>query len=457
MLGPGFWRRALADPAVPGDGPYGPLATTPDANGLFLPAGFVSRVVAVGGESMPGRGYTWHPYSDGAGTFAQPDGGWVLTSNSEVPATGSGGAGALRFGPDGAVIDACRILDGTTMNCAGGVTPWGTWFSCEETDRGLVWECDPLGERDAVALPLLGRFAHEAAVVDPATGQVYLTEDSGDARLYRFTPTTTPAVGTRPDLSAGILEVAAVGSSGRDTEGEVTWVGVDPEDPAKSLDTRSFVRLEGIWYHAGFVFFVASTFSEIYALDLASQVLEQLYTSPPDPVSTGPLTDADNLTVHHQSGDLYVTEDVGNLEVCLLTADAEREIAAFSRVDGQAGSELTGPVFDPSGTRLYFASQRGGRTTALGDGVIYEITGPFRATTAAAVEAATSTGGPDPAREDAPAAVASVTAERAHPAVPSAPEALPATGATRSPLAAAAFAAGAVALRAYRAATGPRH
>jgi secreted PhoX family phosphatase len=44
------------------------------------------------------------------------------------------------------------------------------------------------------------------------------------------------------------------------------------------------------------------------------------------------------------------------------------------RVVGQNGSELAGPAFDPSGSRLYFSSQRGGR-----GGITYELSGPFRA------------------------------------------------------------------------------
>ena len=43
------------------------------------------------------------------------------------------------------------------------------------------------------------------------------------------------------------------------------------------------------------------------------------------------------------------------------------------RIVGQDESELAGSAFDPSGTRLYFSSQRGD-----GSGITYEMSGPFR-------------------------------------------------------------------------------
>ena len=200
-LGAAFWDdlfgEAESRPLRTGPG-YGPLAP-PDEHGIRLPDGFRSRIVARGNEPVPGTDYRWHIASDGMAAFPREDGGFVLVSNSE---TLEGGASALRFARDGRVEDAYRILSGTSQNCSGGGTPWGTWLSCEEVDDGRVWECDPGGRRRAVVHPAMGVFKHEAAAVDPRDRRVYLTEDLEKGGLYRYTPTDWP------DLSKGRLEIA---------------------------------------------------------------------------------------------------------------------------------------------------------------------------------------------------------------------------------------------------------
>lgn len=363
-LGSVFWRDALAaTPATPGPGPYGPLGAA-DANGLRLPAGFRSRVVARGLVPIEGTAYPWHVFSDGQATYPAPGGGFVLVSNSETPAAAGGGASAIRFTREGQIVDAYRILEGTSTNCSGGRTPWATWLSCEEVDAGRVWECDPFGKKAAAVRPAMGVFKHEAAAVDPDDMRVYLTEDEGDGCLYRFTPERYP------DLARGLLEVALV-----QPDATVRWRTV-PDPSAASAPTRAqvpgatrFRRGEGIWFDAGIVYVATTSDSKVHAYDTVTETIEVLYDGE---TSKGPLQNADNLTVS-PAGDIFVAEDRDNLEVCVITP--EREVAAFLQVTGPQDdqSEITGPIFDPSGTRFFFSSQR-----AFGPGAIYEITGPFR-------------------------------------------------------------------------------
>lgn len=367
-LGGTLWRgAAYADPAQPGAGPYGALGAA-DGNNIRLPAGFTSRVVARSGQTVPGTSYTWHNAPDGGACYADGS-GWIYVSNSEI--NPSGGAGAVRFSSAGAITGAYRILSSTRQNCAGGSTPWNTWLSCEEVTRGYVYEADPWGVKPAVRRDAMGLFKHEAAAADPVRQVIYLTEDETNGCFYRFTPTTWG------DLSAGTLQVLRAGTA---TSGAFTWVTVpDPDgSPTQTRDqvsgAKRFNGGEGCYYADGSVWFTTKGDNRVWRVDPAAGTYELTYDDSLVSGGGAPLTGVDNVT-GSSSGDLFVAEDGGNLEICVITPDDV--VAPFLRVDGQSGSEITGPAFSPDGSRLYFSSQRGTSGSSSG-GITYEVTGPFR-------------------------------------------------------------------------------
>jgi secreted PhoX family phosphatase len=277
----------------------------------------------------------------------------------------------VRFSSTGAITGAYRILSNTRTNCAGGKTPWNTWLSCEEVDRGYVYETDPWGAKAAVRRDAMGRFKHEAAAADPVRQVIYMTEDVSDGCFYRFRPTTWG------NLSSGTLEVMVAGTG---TSGPVTWARVP--DPTGATATRNqvsgakrFNGGEGCYYADDTCWFTTKGDNRVWQYNAAAQTIELAYDDSLVTSGTAPLTGVDNVT-GASSGDLYVAEDGGNMEICVITPDDV--IAPFLRIDNQSGSEITGPAFSPDGRRLYFSSQRGTTGTSSG-GITYEVTGPFRA------------------------------------------------------------------------------
>jgi len=343
----------------------GPLGDA-DANGVRLPEGFTSRVIATSGQVVAGSSFEWHHFPDGGAVYATEDGGWIYASNSETPLVG--GVGAVRFDSSGAIVDAYPILQMTNINCAGGKTPWHTWLSCEETDRGQVFECDPWGEVEAVARPALGVFKHEAAIVDPVNARLYLSEDRSDGCFYRFVPARTAA--GHPDPAEGELQVAVMAS-----DGSVTWEPVPDPTFEGTVPTRMQVAAatrfrggEGLWWHDGVVYLATKGDDRIWAYDTEAATMSVLYDAETaaDPILTG----VDNVTVSC-CGDVLVAEDGGDMQVVAILPSGD--LKPLLQVVGHDSSEITGPAFDPSGTRLYFSSQRG----VDGNGVTFEVTGPF--------------------------------------------------------------------------------
>ena len=422
-----LFANATASAQAAGESPYGSLeGVAPDANGMILPPGFTSRVVAVAGEPVGDTDFEWHIFPDGAATFDDGNGGWIHTVNSEVFLAGAAGVSAIHYDADGNIIDAYPLLRNSNSNCGGGPSPWGTFLSGEEVfaSGGYLWECDPTGATEPKAHAAMGFFVHEAAAVDPVREQVYQTEDMLDGRLYRYTPDNYP------DLSSGLLEVAAVAD-----DESVSWIEV-PDPSAAETPTRQqvpestgFQGGEGIWYFDNWIFFSTKFNNKIHGIDLVNSTHTLLYDPNPEDVAAGTavLSGVDNLTVDAGSGDIFVAEDGGNMEVVIITPDGV--VAPFARLVDQDNSEITGPVFNPRRDRLYFSSQRGPSPRPIGEinpmwvteerfgGITYEVSGPFRGiveevaevpeTTTTTTAAATTTD--PPATTQAPTTTAAPT------------------------------------------------
>jgi secreted PhoX family phosphatase len=293
-----------------------------------------------------------------------------------------------------------RSLAGTIRNCAGGVTPWGSWLTCEESvdkadgrinrDHGWVFEvpADAGGLVDPVPLKAMGRFNHEAAAVDPATGIVYLTEDRNDSLLYRFIPAVRGRLAEGGKLQALVLDGTAPDTRNWDRPimnprswQDVRWVDLDEvEAPEDDLRLRGaaqgaalFARGEGIWMGEGELYFCctsggAAKLGQIFRLRPdaggGADRMQLFFES----TSTDQFNYGDNLCVG-PNGHLVVCEDqyIAPLANHLrgITPQGQAYPLAFLREQ----TEWAGACFSPDGRTLFVNLYSPTRTLA--------ITGPW--------------------------------------------------------------------------------
>ncbi|MFF9631792.1 alkaline phosphatase PhoX [Streptomyces fradiae] len=427
---------AVAAPPERGGGlGYGPLLDDP-AGVLALPAGFSYRVLTRSGVTRLESGEFTPERHDGTAAFPGPRGVTLLVNNHELkgprakwrhpvplaeglvydPAA-AGGCTVVEAHRDGTTAEWVGIA-GTSTNCAGGATAWGTWLTCEENsdragengmtkDHGYVFEVDPhdrRANRDPKPIKAFGRFDHEAVVIDPRRGHAYLTEDdsSPNGLFYRWVPPQGFRHGrgrlrTLAD-DAGVLQAPrCFDASGRfvddlsratrtGTVYGVDWVDV-PDRDARTVAVREQFgdgditrarKLEGMWWADGGAYLVSSFAraespgaphdGQVWFYDPKRRTLtlKVLLGVNAAPDQDGAFDGPDNITVSPYGG-LVIAEDGDGIQHLFGATDSGRTYP-IARNDLN-DSEFAGVVFSPDGRTLYANIQQ--------PGLLLAITGPW--------------------------------------------------------------------------------
>ena len=277
-------------------------------------------------------------------------------------------------------------LSGTHQNCAGGISPWNTWLSCEEKinkkrknhiSHGYVFEVNPSYKALDIPNPLkaMGRFNHEAVAFD-SYNNAYLTEDRSDGLIYKFIPKTKNNLNEGELFALRIKDLKDGRNWGRSSveinkKYSADWVKIEDFDP--EYDTvrnegmmkgaMPFARPEGIisnnksificctsggYLKKGQIWKITPTSLNELSIELWYEVQDKTSLNMPDNITIAPW------------GDLIVCED--NSDINRLWGLTSKGKPYLIAQNSYSKSEFAGVCFSPIDNTMFVNLQSNGLT-----------------------------------------------------------------------------------------------
>lgn len=297
-----------------------------------------------------------------------------------------------------AVSFSAPSLVQTIRNCSGGITPWGTVVTAEESvtsndvnndgykDYGWLVEIDPATAQviskntdgSKGKLWQMGIMNHENVVINNAGTIAYYGEDGGTHMVYKY------VMDTPNDLSSGNLYVLKLDqgltAAGDPAATTATWIQVPNKEKADQNNTGPLaLSLGGTKFNGiedvdispldGKIYFTSKGLDRVYRLQDNGTTASQVETfvgggstvysfNTAQGVKSEVWADGNDNLTFDELGNLWVLQDGGKNYIWVIAPDhtqANPKVRLFASMP--AGAEPTGLTFTPDHKFGFFSIQ----------------------------------------------------------------------------------------------------